>query len=625
MNRQKAILVILLIVILPSLELFAQTIEVGFDSPDWQFLNADTLQYEGRLGLIGSAILSDIELANGVIMVDMIVDGERSYPGFVFRMESYRNYERLYVRPHRAGLYPDAIQYSPSINGVVEWQFCNGPGYTAPIILPENEWFTIKMEIMGTRANLYIGDNPVPALEIYNLKSGVASGSFGVFSTGKSTAAVYSNFRYELTDDIVFEEAPFVDVAPGMIREWEYSGPYKYSEKDIKKYPLNDKNLEISWQKVSADPTGLIDIGLYTGRTGNEPDYIVAKTILHAEQPRTMELNFGYSDLVSIFLNGNLMFTGNSSYQSRDPSFLGIIGLFDAIYLPLEKGENELVLKVYETFGGWGFMCQDGSDNFYADGLSKEWETDTQFKIPESVACDPDRNEYFVSNYDGYNAGRGTQSISKLGPDGKLIDAEWLTGLSNPTGITVHDGKLYIVQRKQLTVADIEKATIEKNYPGQDAAFLNDVAVSPGGDIFVSDSRGSKIYKVQDGKLELWLSGNQLRNPNGVHVLDDALYIGNGNNYLIRADLATKEITSVARLNKGIIDGIKSDNKGNLIVSHNEGRLFRISRDGAVTKIADLTPEGIRLADFDINLKDGKIVIPTFTRNTVISINYRQL
>jgi len=40
----------------------------------------------------------------------------------------------------------------------------------------------------------------------------------------------------------------------------------------------------------------------------------------------------------------------------------------------------------------------------------------------------------------------------------------------------------------------------------------------------------------------------------------------------MKADLLTKEIPSVARLNKGIIDGIKSDKNGNLIISHNEGR-----------------------------------------------------
>jgi hypothetical protein len=32
---------------------------------------------------------------------------------------------------------------------------------------------------------------------------------------------------------------------------------------------------------------------------------------------------------------------------------LGTIGLFDAVYLPLRKGKNTLLLAVSEDFGGW--------------------------------------------------------------------------------------------------------------------------------------------------------------------------------------------------------------------------------------------------------------------------------
>jgi len=30
----------------------------------------------------------------------------------------------------------------------------------------------------------------------------------------------------------------------------------------------------------------------------------------------------------------------------------------DAVYLPLRKGTNELVLAVSELGGGWGFICR---------------------------------------------------------------------------------------------------------------------------------------------------------------------------------------------------------------------------------------------------------------------------
>ncbi|MCH8059016.1 MAG: hypothetical protein IIA11_01020 [Proteobacteria bacterium] len=44
---------------------------------------------------------------------------------------------------------------------------------------------------------------------------------------------------------------------------------------------------------------------------------------------------------------------GNNAYQSRDYRYLGTIGLFDAIMLPLAVGDNELWIAVSEAFGGW--------------------------------------------------------------------------------------------------------------------------------------------------------------------------------------------------------------------------------------------------------------------------------
>ena len=40
-------------------------------------------------------------------------------------------------------------------------------------------------------------------------------------------------------------------------------------------------------------------------------------------------------------------------------NFLGLLDIeSDAVYLPMKKGDNELMLAVTEFFGGWGFLCQ---------------------------------------------------------------------------------------------------------------------------------------------------------------------------------------------------------------------------------------------------------------------------
>ena len=55
--------------------------------------------------------------------------------------------------------------------------------------------------------------------------------------------------------------------------------------------------------------------------------------------PRPVEkLYIGYSDDVSVFLNGRILFRGRSSQNFRDPDFLGIVNIEDdAVYLPLKK------------------------------------------------------------------------------------------------------------------------------------------------------------------------------------------------------------------------------------------------------------------------------------------------
>ena len=71
------------------------------------------------------------------------------------------------------------------------------------------------------------------------------------------------------------------------------------------------------------------------------------------------KLNIGYSDDVSVFLNGQILFRGRSAQNFRDPGFLGIVNPEnDAVYLPLKKGGNELMLAVSELGGGWGFICR---------------------------------------------------------------------------------------------------------------------------------------------------------------------------------------------------------------------------------------------------------------------------
>ena len=79
---------------------FAQSKIIEFDSGRWTFVNADTVQHQGRTALRGIAYLEDVEFENGIIEVDIFAYDTTSYPGIVFRKQSAFNYERFYIRPN---------------------------------------------------------------------------------------------------------------------------------------------------------------------------------------------------------------------------------------------------------------------------------------------------------------------------------------------------------------------------------------------------------------------------------------------------------------------------------------------------------------------------------------------
>ncbi len=94
---------------------------------------------------------------------------------------------------------------------------------------------------------------------------------------------------------------------------------------------------------------------------------VYARTTIDSARDQVKKLYIGYSDDVSVFLNGKILFRGRSAQNFRDPGFLGIVNAEnDAVYLPLKKGRNELMLAVSELGGGWGFIVPNPENRLRA-------------------------------------------------------------------------------------------------------------------------------------------------------------------------------------------------------------------------------------------------------------------
>jgi sugar lactone lactonase YvrE len=614
----------------PANPTYAQLNAVDFHSDRWQMVDATVDARLDRTCLSGAAVLPDVVFENGVIEVDLLTSGARSYPGIIFRMQSGSDYERFYVRPHRSGLYPDALQYTPVINGVAGWQLYHGEGYTAGAEIPENEWTHVKLEVHGSQARVFLGDVSEPALTVHHLEHGTSRGSIGVYGPNNETAC-FANFTYRADDDLVFDDPPIQTTPPGTITDWEVSRPYKAAMVDRDQYPGFYAIFFAAWQQATPKPSGLVDVAKHTARSEGGPDLVLGRTTVRSDRNQNVTFSFGYSDEVDLFLNGRKVFSGNSAYQYRDPSFLGIVGLHDAITLPLNKGLNEIALMVTESFGGWGFMgALDGDVGQPVTAhhrMTKAWETPDDFLTPESVLYDPARDVLYVSSFDAQFAATPdfTGYISRVGLDGEIHELKWITGLDAPTGMSIYDDKLYVLERGYLTEIDIDRGELRARHAIPGADFVNDLIIDSEGNIYITDTSPSsraesRIYRFKDGEFEVWYGGDEINRANGIFLHDNKLLVGNtGDGILKGIDLDTKIVEDIVGLGAGVLDGIRVDQRGNYLVSHWEGQVYVVSPSGDVVEVLDTMGQQLNTADFELVLERNLLIIPTFLGNRVVA------
>jgi len=352
-----------------------QSLSVPPDSPRWTLEGkAKPAEYQGRKSLFldgGAATLKDFEMRDGVIDVDVATPANRGFFGIQFRIANDVNAEWIYLRQHKSGL-PDAMQYTPVLNTGLNWQIYNGPGFTGAVDIPKDVWFHLRLEVVGAQAKLYVKDMDKPALVMDDLKSGVQKGQVALaVLTG---ATYFSNFEVRTTLDTPWERHP-PPMPAGTLTKWSLSPSYDALARNLERPLSKPESSAIPWQDVEAEPPGFVVIyryreaphpvvsfqGDFSKRLEPQPGMkvIYAKTSIDSDRDQMKKLYIGYSDDVSVFLNGKILFRGRSAQNFRDPGFLGIVNPEnDAVYLPLKKGKNELMLALSELGGGWGFICR---------------------------------------------------------------------------------------------------------------------------------------------------------------------------------------------------------------------------------------------------------------------------
>lgn len=310
----------------------------------------------------------DVDLRDGTIEFDLWSTGERAFAYLHFRMRSEDESEAIYFRLHKSRL-PDAIQYDPFYQGLGNWQLFHGPDSTAAADLAPGRWIHVRLELLGEKAALFLGDAREPVLAVPRLARGSGGGFIALRSflgaNIKGEVEPPSSFANVVVrpDVVGYDFSKIVEKKDqplsGLVTKFRLSPAFVPPDGPVRTLS-GGKGAPETWPVANVLPSGLAVIGSQV----EVPDKArrwstIASFRVRAAEAGVKRLRLGFSDEVSVFLNGQILFSGDQRYIFNFPRQEGLIHLDQAsVYLPLQKGDNEVRLVVSEVFGGWGLMAQ---------------------------------------------------------------------------------------------------------------------------------------------------------------------------------------------------------------------------------------------------------------------------
>jgi len=266
---------------------------------------------------------------------------------------------------------------------------------------------------------------------------------------------------------------------------------------------------------------------------------------------------------------------------------------------------------------------------------------DVGFSTPESVLHDPDADVYLVANINGAAAERdGNGFISRVSPGGRVLDLTWIDG-GHP-GVTLNAPKGMAIVGDTLFVTDIDCIRRFHRVTGaplrelclEDATFLNDLAATPRGDLYFSDSGTGQspgaVYLLRqtadvpqkvvlaDGTV---LEGESLGGPNGLLADRRGLYVATfGSGELFRVTPEGERLQLLFPSEMGL-DGIVSlEERGFLFSSWGDSTVYWIHSDGTVSPLIENVEAP---ADIGYDAIRNRVLIPLFRANELMLLEVR--
>ena len=240
----------------------------------------------------------------------------------------------------------------------------------------------------------------------------------------------------------------------------------------------------------------------------------------------------------------------------------------------------------------------------------------TGFSGPEAVHYDPDEDVYFVANFNGQIRGDANGFVSRVSPNGEIIDLKFMVGTAR---YPFHAGRGMHVADNGLWVADADGVHRFDRASGEhlefvdlsefDPGFPNDIVAGADGRLFVTDTGKQVIYEIANGTATI--AAETPFAANGITLNPDngrlALAAWSGADELVEWDPTTGEFMAVATLDGGgNFDGIEMID-GTVVIASQADRSLHLVIDAEDRHQVALPGEP---ADLGVDTRRGRLAVP---------------
>lgn len=314
-------------------------------------------------------MLKDFEFTNGTIEFDVELKG-RGFPGIDFRIDKDTlNSEKFYIRYFGTpdDLKRTTLQYAAVLDGVNMWDVTDD--YQAAARIYEGKWNHVKLVINGKQMKVFVNDTQRAALHVPALEGITKSGRISL--TGN---VIYANFivRPNATEDLPSSEGYDPTYSDSRyLRNWSVTDPIDFPfGKDIMRGISRFPSIAIDsilldsavvWKPLKAERRALVNLTRLFGSVEKGHRKLVwLKTVISSETDQVKRVDLGFSDEVWVFVNRQPLLTDKNYYGSpgmKEPQGRCTIEN-TSFQLPLQKGENEILVGVTNYFFGWGIIAR---------------------------------------------------------------------------------------------------------------------------------------------------------------------------------------------------------------------------------------------------------------------------